>query len=317
MDDSSETLQVKTYQKKHNCSRAFKNRKRSVKFMAEFYGNRIRKNPQWKLKDMQDEIKRKFQLDITICKCSRIRSRALSNVWDLLVEHYKKIWDYATELFKSNKNNTIDVFPHRSNPTNQPYLQRFYVCLHALKRGWLEGCRPIIGLDGCFLKTAVGGQLISAVGRDGNNQIYPIAWAIVETENTDSWRWFIKLLVEDLEGGDGSGWTVVSDQQKGLKVAIDELLPFAEHRNCSRHIYANFRKKFSSLALRKAFWATSMSTYEAEFKRNMKEVNRLNKDAHDKLQELNPKVWSKAFLRLYANQMWWRIIYQNALTLGL
>ena len=54
-----------------------------------------------------------------------------------------------------------------------------------LKAGWKSGCRPIIGLDGCFLKTVCGGQLLSAVGRDGNNQMFPIAHSIVEIENTE------------------------------------------------------------------------------------------------------------------------------------
>jgi hypothetical protein len=56
-----------------------------------------------------------------------------------------------------------------------------------MKRGFLEGCKPIIGVDGCFLKGPFKGQLLSAVGRDGNNNMYPIAFAIVEAEVKDSW----------------------------------------------------------------------------------------------------------------------------------
>ena len=29
-------------------------------------------------------------------------------------------------------------------------FQRLYVCLAAIKTGFKEGCRPLIGLDGCF-----------------------------------------------------------------------------------------------------------------------------------------------------------------------
>lgn len=74
-----------------------------------------------------------------------------------------------------------------------------------MKAGWKAGCRPLIGLDGCFLKTVIGGQLLSAVGRDENNQMFPICYAVVESENTDSWRWFITLLKDDLDLGDGGG----------------------------------------------------------------------------------------------------------------
>lgn len=72
----------------------------------------------------------------------------------------------------------------------------------------------MIGLDGCFLKTYCRGELLSAVGRDGNNQMFPIAWAVVESENKDSWSWFLKLLIDDIGMEDGAGLTVITDQQK-------------------------------------------------------------------------------------------------------
>ncbi|MBA0853520.1 hypothetical protein Goshw_018609 [Gossypium schwendimanii] len=40
--------------------------------------------------------------------------------------------------------------------------------------------------------------------RDGNNQIYPVAWAIVEGDCIDSWAWFLSLLTTDLRMEDGS-----------------------------------------------------------------------------------------------------------------
>lgn len=65
-------------------------------------------------------------------------------------------------------------------------FKRLYLCYHALKEGWKASCRPVIGMYGCFLKTICGGQLLSTVGRDGNNQIYLIAYVVVESKNIDS-----------------------------------------------------------------------------------------------------------------------------------
>ena len=73
-------------------------------------------------------------------------------------------------------------------------FQRFYVCFDACKKGFLAGCRRVIRVDGCFFKGACNGELICAQGRDANNQIYPIVWAIVEKENENSWTWFLGLL---------------------------------------------------------------------------------------------------------------------------
>ena len=79
-----------------------------------------------------------------------------------------------------------------------------------------------------------------AIARDANNQMYPVAWAVVERETNDTWKWFIALLIKDLEINDnGAGWVFISDQQKGLINAMKDYLPNAEHRMCARHIYAN------------------------------------------------------------------------------
>ncbi|GKB11705.1 hypothetical protein Tco_0845628 [Tanacetum coccineum] len=56
--------------------------------------------------------------------------------------------------------------------------------------------------------------MLSAVGRDGNNQIYPIAWAVVSVENKDNWVWFMELLISDLGLPYGQGLTITSDQHK-------------------------------------------------------------------------------------------------------
>lgn len=67
----------------------------------------------------------------------------------------------------------------------------------------------MIGIDGCHLKGPYGGILLSAVGRDPNEEYFPIAFAVVEVENKDSWRWFLTLLLEDL--GSHRSYTVTSD----------------------------------------------------------------------------------------------------------
>jgi hypothetical protein len=103
----------------------------------------------------------------------------------------------------------------KTNPNLSAKFHRLYMSLAAMKKGFLEGCRPTIGLDGCFLKGPYKGILLAAVGQDANNNMYPIAIAVVESETKDSWTWFLECLVSDLGSHERhTSPTFISDWQK-------------------------------------------------------------------------------------------------------
>ncbi|KAF3638567.1 putative protein FEZ-like [Capsicum annuum] len=56
---------------------------------------------------------------------------------------------------------------------------------------------------------------------DGNNQMLPLAWAVVEVENKFTWRWFGRLVKNNLKLGDGSEVTTITDMQKAAAAATD------------------------------------------------------------------------------------------------
>lgn len=101
-----------------------------------------------------------------------------------------------------------------------PVFERLYVCFQACKAAFVTSCRPLIGLDGCFLKGFYGGQLLTVVGKDGNNQMLPLAFAVVEAETKGAWAWFVDLLLQDLDGIERTRLSFISDQQKGLVPTI-------------------------------------------------------------------------------------------------
>ncbi|CAL5188818.1 unnamed protein product [Lathyrus oleraceus] len=93
---------------------------------------------------------------------------------------------YAQELLKSNPNSNVVLQCADSN--EGLVFERIYVCLEVCKSGFAKYCRSFIGFDASFLKGDFGGKLMAAVKRDGNNKIYPIAYAVVEAETKDSWE---------------------------------------------------------------------------------------------------------------------------------
>lgn len=108
--------------------------------------------------------------------------------------------------------------------------------------GFKAGCRKVIGLDGCFFKGACQGELLAAIGRDANNQMYPVAWAVVEQETRENWEWFLEFLMKDLEiNDDGAGWVFISDQQKVTSSFLPYSILFYHILSiqCLHHSYHN------------------------------------------------------------------------------
>ncbi|XP_056161003.1 uncharacterized protein LOC130135563 [Syzygium oleosum] len=96
--------------------------------------------------------------------------------------------------------------------------------------------------------------------------MFPIAWAVVKVESKDTWSWFLKNIMADLEITNGEGWAFMSNQQKGLVPALAELMPYAEHKMCARHIYANWAKNYKGDRLQKQVWHIAKSTNMADFR---------------------------------------------------
>ncbi|KAM0880742.1 hypothetical protein ACQ4PT_033378 [Festuca glaucescens] len=102
------------------------------------------------------------------------------------------------------------------HPSKNPRFHGLFYCLGASIEGFLKGCRPFFGLDGCFVKLSTGQQILCATGRDGNNNLFPIAFGLVDKEETASWSWFLTQLKYALggEAGKFGYYTIISDRQK-------------------------------------------------------------------------------------------------------
>ncbi|XP_072054961.1 uncharacterized protein [Arachis hypogaea] len=169
---------------------------------------------------------------------------------------YALLRDYNETLLKTNPGNTlkIGVTPL---PDEKVMFQKMYICLSGCKNEFKAGCRPLIGLDGAFLKTHIGGRILSAVAQDGNHHIYVIAWAIVNVENKENWKWFLELLHDDLGDYKVNGW-------------------------------------WKDLELRRLLWDAARSTTFQDFMDNMDKIKRVSGDAWTCLNKWLRHSWTKS-----------------------
>ncbi|CAM8907539.1 unnamed protein product [Rhodiola kirilowii] len=284
------TFQVKSVGPNHTCGWQRLNTKVTSIWLAEKYLENYRNDPSWSLVGFQGSVLRDYKLEITYKQAWRGRLRAMLMTQGDKSSEYGKVWDYAHTVLKTNPGSSAIVKVDLGNP-EKPLFQRLYVCLDALKWGFLRGCRDIVGLDGCHLKGAYTGQVLVAVGKDGNNNIYPIAYAAVESETKDSWMWFIEQLVGDIGGAVP---TYISDRQKGLRDAINwHGNGLSKGRICVRHMYENFKKTWPGLRFKELVWKAARAYTAMEFNAAMEEIKKMDVRAYNYLMKEEVVTWAR------------------------
>ncbi|GKB47396.1 mutator type transposase [Tanacetum coccineum] len=173
-------------------------------------------NPDVPVRALQDQFKRKYQLNIFVSKIYRAKEKATLKVKGDYRDQYALLRDYALELQRTNHDTTVKIDIERCCDLAVPERQfkRIYVCIVALKKGFKAGLKDLLGLDGCFMKGSFPGQLLSAIGVDLNHGTYPLTYALVKAETISSWTWFMTCLRDDLELSRKSNFTFISDRQK-------------------------------------------------------------------------------------------------------
>ncbi|XP_072081231.1 uncharacterized protein [Arachis hypogaea] len=82
-----------------------------------------------------------------------------------------------------------------------------------------EHCKPLISIDSTHLYGKYGGTLLLAIAQDENSNILPVAFALVEGENAESWAIFLSHLRQHVTPQEGI--LVISDRHNGIKAALE------------------------------------------------------------------------------------------------
>lgn len=183
---------------------------------------------------------------------------AKEKIFQRLYGTYEEAYSFAPRMLHqiSVANRGTQVFrkerPNPLNPDEQILDRLFWAFAQTIQA--FKHCRPVVSIDGTFLTGKYKGTLLVAMAADANNQLLPIAYALVESENKHSWLWFLCCLkmgvIKDREGV-----CIISDRNTGLLSALEIIKasqdpdwgwPDLETRWCMRHLAANFYSKFKN-----------------------------------------------------------------------
>ncbi|BAH93074.1 Os05g0319000 [Oryza sativa Japonica Group] len=90
----------------------------------------------------------------------------------------------------------IDTHPDRvvnvDGVTKKIFMRAFWCFGPSIEA--FKHCRPVLAIDATFLTGKYGGALMTALSADAEDQLVPLAFALVEKENSRDWCWFIDLV---------------------------------------------------------------------------------------------------------------------------
>ncbi|XP_057444916.1 uncharacterized protein LOC130737170 [Lotus japonicus] len=281
---------IKTYNPLHSCIRTSKNSNATSTWIADKLESKLKADPNMSYASMKQELLDNYGIEPSnVAQLYRARKRVRQDSKGVHALSYNDLPAWAN-LAKDTNPGSIIKLELEPRINKNPEFKRFFVCLDAMKKGFVRGCRPWFGIDGCHLKGPYGGVLLSAMAVDGNKGMFPIAFAIVEIECKESWMFFLSLLNDALSSV--PEWkdrqvTIMPDMQKGLRNSVAEKFPNAKHRYCCNHLLNNFKLKFKTLLLSTQFWVVAMAYNEFIYGKAMDKLRKLNIEAANWL--LDPK----------------------------
>nr|CAN66712.1 hypothetical protein VITISV_041525 [Vitis vinifera] len=171
--------------------------------------------------------------------------------------------------------------------------KHFFMSIGASIAGFHTSIRPVVAVDRTFLKAKYLGTLFIAACKDGNNQIYPLAFGIGDSENDASWEWFLQKLHDAL--GHIDDLFVISDRHGSIEKAVHKVFPHARHGVCTYHVGQNLKTKFKNPAIHKLFHDADHAYRISEFNFIFGQLEMIDPRAARYLMDIGVDRWARSY----------------------
>lgn len=132
---------------------------------------------------------------------------------------YQSLPSYLHRLVEANPGTITRL--HTEHIEDVGYRFKYmFVAMGACVKGF-QFMRKVVVIDGTHLRVKYAGCLLTASAQDGNYQIFPLAFAIVDGENDKSWEWFFDQLSSFVP--DNEGVVFVSDRHASIYQGLSKV----------------------------------------------------------------------------------------------
>ena len=202
----------------------------SVKLIGDLITPKLQVSGQsMKPKEIQAEIQVNYGVTLSYNQCRRAKDHTEDNVFGSAELSFEQLSAYCYQLELANPGTVTNI---ETNDSNQ-FLYMF-IAYGVSIFGFHKVIRPVIAIDGTYLKGKFGGIMFIAACKDANEQVYPLAFGFGDVEDEKSWSWFLTKLRNVI--GCPENCMFISDWHPGIKVAMKKVYPDAHHDLCMYHM---------------------------------------------------------------------------------
>uniref|UniRef100_A0A2N9GCN4 MULE transposase domain-containing protein n=1 Tax=Fagus sylvatica TaxID=28930 RepID=A0A2N9GCN4_FAGSY len=223
------------------------------------------------------------------------KQKAIANIFGDWGESYQLLPKFMKALIDSNASTQVEWKTYWSEDAGCAIFESVFWAFGPSIQGFVH-CRPVVSIDATHLYGKYKGKLMIAMVTDANNGIYPLAFAVMEKESKDTWRWFLRFLKKHVTKN--RELCIISDRHRGILNAMkwSKLQPLnAYHRFCIRHLVSNFNTRFHDKRLKNMIQRAGEHNQLRKFNATMDSIRQYNKDTADILdKETDVKKWTLA-----------------------
>ncbi|XP_019257877.1 PREDICTED: uncharacterized protein LOC109236114 [Nicotiana attenuata] len=287
----SAMFKIRSFSRQHTCSlmdETFVHRKRTAAVVGSMVVPKYC-DPKtvYTPKDIQTDMLSEHGLNLSYMQAWRAKEKALQFLRGNPSDSYRKLPKYFYILEETYPGSVVKL----KKAADDCFLYAF-VALCTSISGW-QHCRPVVVVDGTFLKSAYRGIMLTASTMDAAGTILPLAYAVVDSENDASWKWFFEQFKEAY--GERPSMCVVSDRNESILKATSIVYPGMPHYSCMWHIWTNIRSKFKKghLQLHELYFATARSYTLDEFNERILKIEEVDPRVKSYLYDIGYHRWSR------------------------
>ncbi|RVW77004.1 hypothetical protein CK203_036885 [Vitis vinifera] len=204
------------------------------------------------------DIRKQYDIQISYDKAWRAKELALGSIRGSPEESYITLPSYCYVLEQKNPGTITDIVTDCDNQ-----FKYFFMSIGASLAGFHTSIRPMVAVDGTFLKAKYLGTLFIAACKDGNNQIYPLAFGI--------------------------------DRHGSIEKTVHKIFPHERHGVCTYHVGQNLKTKFKNPAIHKLFHDAAYAYRVSEFNFIFGQLEMIDPRAARYLMDIGVDRWARSY----------------------